>query len=280
MRAVGVRWLCLMLVLSMFAAGCAGRPAAGRMPAEGPTATITARDGAEMVLIPAGDYLMGSPDRHGHNDERPQHMVHISAFYIDRYEVTNALYKRFLDETGNSRPPFWNDPKYNGPDQPVTGVTFYDAEAYARWAGKRLPTEAEWEKAARGGLAGKRYAWGDDLPDAGGTHRANYDTGKRAGSDADGYAYPAPVGSYPPNGYGLSDMAGNVWEWCSDRYGSDYYGESAESDPRGPEAGATQVLRGGSWFGGPEYLRASTRYHLSATTAYDNVGFRCAQNVS
>jgi formylglycine-generating enzyme required for sulfatase activity len=268
-----------MLVVSMFMAGCARRPAAGGKVAGGPAATIKTKDGAEMVLIPAGEFLMGSADRQGHNDERPQHKVYISAFYIDKYEVTNALYKRFLNETGNPQPPFWNDPKYNAPDQPVTGVTFYDAQAYVRWAGKRLPSEAEWEKAARGGLTGKRYAWGNETPDAGGTYRANYDPGARAGSDVDGYAYPAPVGSYPPNGYGLFEMPGNVWEWCGDRYGHDYYGVSGESDPRGPEAGATHVLRGGSWFGGADYLRVSARYHLSATTSYDNVGFRCAQDV-
>jgi iron(II)-dependent oxidoreductase len=278
MKAVKVRGVWLVLVMAILAAGCARRPAASGKVVDGRTTTITAKDGAEMVLIPAGDFLMGSPDRHGYNDERPQHTVYISTFYIDRYEVTNALYERFLDETGNSQPPFWNDSKYNDPDQPVTGVTFYDAQAYARWAGKRLPTEAEWEKAARGGLAGKRYSWGDETPDAGGTYRANYDPGERTDSDVDGYAYSAPVGSYPPNGYGLYDMAGNVWEWCSDRYGRDYYGESAESDPRGPEAGATHVLRGGSWFGGAEHLRVSARYHLSAVTAYDNIGFRCAQD--
>jgi sulfatase modifying factor 1 len=277
-RASSVLSVGLPLVVLMLAAGCAKRPgSAGRQPATGLEATIRGKDGAEMVLIPAGDFLMGSPDREGHNDERPQHAVYISAFYIDKYEVTNALYQRFLDETGNDRPPFWNDPKYNAPDQPVTGVTFYDAQAYARWARKRLPTEAEWEKAARGGLVGSRYAWGDQAPDAGGTYHANYGAGRGAGhDDDDGYTFSAPVGSYAPNGYGLYDMAGNVWEWCKDHYSPDYYGESAEADPSGPPSGTTQVLRGGSGFGGAEYLRVGARYHLSPMNAYDNVGFRCA----
>jgi formylglycine-generating enzyme required for sulfatase activity len=279
MKAVRVRGVWLILVVLMFAAGCAGRPPAVKKAADGPGASIKTEDGAEMVLIPAGEYPMGSPDRQGQNDERPQHRVYVSAFYIDRYEVTNRIYKRFLEETGNDEPPYWNDPKYDAPDQPVVGVTFYDAQAYARWAGKRLPTEAEWEKAARGGLVGTRYAWGDDTPDADGTYRANYDPGNRVGSDADGYAFTAPVGSYPPNGYGLYDMAGNVWEWCNDRYVPDYYSDSPASDPKGPDAGATRVLRGGSWFGRDDFLRASARYHLSATTAYDNVGFRCAKDV-
>ena len=270
--------ICLLLVAVGLAVGCAKRDSARPQSEAESTVTIKGTDGSEMVLIEAGDFLMGSPDREGHNDERPQHTVYVSAFYIDKYEVTNELYGKFLDETGSDPPPFWHDSKHNAPGQPVVGVTFYDAQAYARWAGKRLPSEAEWEKAARGGLAGKRYAWGDKPPDHGGMYRANYNPAGRVGGDnADGYACAAPVGSYPPNGYGLYDMAGNVWEWCRDRYSRDYYEEAPRADPAGPPSGATQVLRGGSWFGGAEYLRVGARHHLSPVTSYDNVGFRCAQ---
>jgi iron(II)-dependent oxidoreductase len=247
---------------------------------EGHAATIVGSDGAEMILIPAGDFKMGSQDDEGNSNEYPEHTVYVSAFYIDKYEITNAQYSRHLDETGNDPPPYWDDPKYNAPDQPVAGVTFYDAQAYARWAGKRLPTEAEWEKAARGGLIGKRYAWGDEDPGAGGTYRANYGPGDEVGAnDVDGYLYSAPVGSYAPNGYGLYDMAGNVWEWCSDWYDPDYYLESPQTDPVGPASGTTRVLRGGSWFGVAEYLRVSFRYHVRPTIDYDNIGFRCVQDV-
>ncbi len=235
--------------------------------------TVNGKDGSEMVMIPEGEFEMGSND--GDDDEKPIHMVYVNAFYMDKYEVTNALYKKFIDATGHSEPYYWDDSKYNAPNQPVVGVNWYDAKAYAEWAGKRLPTEAQWEKAARGGLAGKRYPWGDEAPDSGGVYRANYYTGNDANDGADGYVYTAPVGSFPPNGYGLYDMAGNVWEWCADWYDGSYYANSPENNPTGPDSGADLVLRGGSWKAISYYLRAADRLIDGPSDKNCLIGFRC-----
>ncbi|MBI1924628.1 SUMF1/EgtB/PvdO family nonheme iron enzyme [Candidatus Poribacteria bacterium] len=257
-------------------------PRVEETPPSSTSATITGVDGAKMVLIPAGTFQMGSVD--GGSGEKPVHAVTLDAFYIDKYEVTNAQYKKFMDATGHPAPGYWNDSNYNAPNQPVVGVTWYDAMAYAQWAGKRLPTEAEWEYAARGGLAGKKYPWGDEAPNAGGTYRANYDPGNYT---EDGYRYTAPVGKYSPNGYGLYDMAGNVWEWCMDEYDSGFY---ATSEKNNPVAGGiislvnndftnvktSRVLRGGSWYFGPDLLRVAFRYRAGPTYRDSEVGFRCA----
>jgi len=227
---------------------------------------IIGKDGAPMVLIPAGEFQMGSND---YDDEKPVHTVYLDAFYMDAYEVTNAQYKKFMDATGHRAPEYWNDPKYNAPNQPVGGVSWYDAKAYADWAGERLPTEAEWEKAARGGLVGKKYPWGDTL-----THdEANYfGTGGK-----DMWEYASPVGSFAPNGYGLYDMVGNVWEWCADWYGSAYYAMSPGRNPRGPSSGSSRVLRGGSWSVVGSSRRVATRDSSDPTYTSSAVGFRCAQ---
>ncbi|HGJ66546.1 TPA: formylglycine-generating enzyme family protein [bacterium] len=223
-----------------------------------------------MVLIPAGEFQMGS--NYGNRDERPIHTVYLDAFYMDVYEVTNAQYKIFIDATGHRAPAYWNDPIYNAPNNPVVAVDWNDAKAYADWADKRLPTEAEWEKAARGGLVGKRYPWGNNL-----THNnANY-----AGTGGkDKWDFTSPVGSFTPNGYGLYDMAGNVWEWCSDWYDSNYYASCTKSNPIGPSSGLYRVLRGGSWlYGSGFYMRVNYRsYHDTPTALNPNIGFRCAMD--
>jgi len=156
---------------------------------------ITGKDGAPMALITAGDFQMGDDWKGSNDDEKPIHTVYLDAFYIDKYEVTNAQYKKFTDATKHKEPKYWNDSKYNAPNHPVVGVEWNDAKAYVDWAGKRLPTEAEWEKAARGGLTGKQYPLGNTL-----THDdANY-----AGTGGkDVWTYTSPVGSFAPNGYGL-----------------------------------------------------------------------------
>ena len=237
-------------------------------------------DGTEMVLIPAGEFQMG--DAFGENenrDELPVHTVYMDAFYMDIYEVTNAQYGKFMDATGHRAPTYWDDPDLNGPDQPVVGVNWHDTVAYAEWAGKRLPKEAEWEKAARGGLEGKNYPWGNEIASAGDTFLANYGPGDYG---ADGYGPTAPVGSFPPNGYGLYDMAGNVWEWCADWYDGSYYSRSPYSNPQGPDSGTARVLRGGCW-GNPYYgLRVAFRIGDGPTrTNWDGYGFRCvARDIS
>ena len=254
------------------------------------------QDGAPMVLIPAGEFQIGtdaaeipglvqwakkyysSAESSWFENETPRHPVYLDAFYMDVYEVTNAQYKKFMDATGHSGPSYRNDSRYNAPNQPVGGVTWHDASAYAQWAGKRLPTEAEWEKAARGGLAGRKFPWGDADPDGTQCNFADKNT-NYSWSDKnadDGYAYTAPVGSYPRTGYGLYDMAGNVWEWCADWYGSSYYADSPYRNPQGPASGSSRVLRGGCWSDDPNYLRVAYRYSGGPAPALSpSVGFRC-----
>ena len=219
-----------LLATLLFAAGCIG-DLPPTMPVPPPP--------AEMILIPAGEFIMGSPEGEGDANEHPQHPVFLNAFYIDKYEVTNALYKQFMSATGHIAPLFWDDEEYNHPNQPVVRVTWHDAVAYAEWAGKRLPTEAEWEKAARG-TDGRIYPWGNE-----------WDSSKcNSGVSGDGYEYTAPVGSFPAGAspYGVMDMAGNVWEWCADWYDKDYYSsQSSQQNPKGPDSGTYRVLRGGSW---------------------------------
>jgi sulfatase modifying factor 1 len=239
---------------------------------------IIIRDSAPMVLIPAGEFQMGSNG--GEDDEKPVHMVYLDAFYIDKYEVTNAQYKKFIDTTGHKEPLSWN-----ASNQPVWGVGWHDAVAYAEWAGKRLPTEAEWEKAARGGLVGgNNYVWGDEWPPP--TKAGNFaDESLKnmykswiiiAGYD-DGYAYTAPVGSFNPNGYGLYDMAGNVLEWCADWYDNNYY-NSSEQNPTGPSTGNLRVLRGGSWGdSSAANLRVARRRYNALDPTTISVGFRCVK---
>ncbi len=238
-----------------------------------------------MVLIPAGEFEMGIdssdiPDlvqwakRFRDSvtaslfvDETPRHTVYLDAFYMDIYEVTNAQYQKFMDSTGHAEPQYWNESGSNAPQQPVVAITWHDAVAYAEWAGKRLPTEAEWEKAARGGLVGKRYSWGDEIS----RDDANYnDIGGK-----DVWSFTSPVGSFAANGYGLYDMAGNMWEWCADWYDEGYYANSPRNNPLGPDSGSHRVLRGGSWHHGPYALRVAGRDFDNPASVGSRVGFRC-----
>ncbi len=226
---------------------------------------IIGDDGAEMVLIPAGEFQMGSED--GFADEKPVHTVFLDAFYMDIHEVTNARYKKFLDATGYKKPKYWDDQRFNAPDNPVVGVSWEDAKAYCDWAGKRLPTEAEWEKAARGGLVGKKYPWGDDI---------SHDYANFSGSEGnDLWHVTSPVGSFAPNEYGLYDMSGNVLEWCADWHSETYYSESPKENPTGPASGRFKVLRGGSWYASPDSIRISYRGTGDPSYVYFFVGFRC-----
>ncbi len=261
---------------------------------------IVGKDGAEMVLIPAGEFEMGtnsaeipglvqwskkwysSTQAGWFERETPRHTVYLDAFYMDKYEVTNASYKKFIDATGQKAPGYWNDSKYNALDQPVVGVSWNNAKAYAEWAGKRLPTEAEWEKAARGGLVGRKFPWGDSDPDG---IQCNF-ADKNTNSDwsdknmDDSYHYTAPVGSFPPSGYGLYDIAGNVWEWCADWYDENYYTESTKRSPTGSDSGIFRVLRGGSWVSDPNSLRAAYRGYDAPADTGRLIGFRCGASRS
>ena len=229
---------------------------------------IFPKDGAKMVLIPGGEFNMGDHFNDGLQDEVPIHNVYVDSFYMDAYEVTNRQYQKFIDATGYPSPKQLEDPKFNSPNQPVVGVDWFDAVGYAKWAGKRLPTEAEWEKAARGSLMGKRYPWGNYM-----THNdANYN----GSNGRDQWVWkPAPVGNFPPNRYGLYDMVGNISEWCEDWYASDYYSLSAEKNPTGPVQGIYRIIRGGSWKSNKYYLRVATRSFNSPESYYQDCGFRC-----
>ena len=173
----------------------------------------------EMVLVPAGEFAMGSEE--GNPDALPVHTVYLDSYYLDRYEVTNAQYQGFVTATRRTQSRFTDDSNFNDPRQPVAGVTWSDAGDYCEWAGLRLPTEAEWEKAARG-VDGLTYPWGNGSPD--GTHAnfadVNSEFAWRDSSADDGYSFTAPVGSYPAGAspYGVHDLAGNLWEWLADWY--------------------------------------------------------------
>ena len=232
-------------------------------------------DNAEMQLIPSGTFLMGNSDeRIGDADELPVHGVYIDAFYIDIYEVTNAKYQQFVVATGYRPPPLWHDQKFNQPDNPVVNIRWVDAVVYAKWANKRLPTEAEWEYAARGNLIGKKYSSGDIITQS----DANF--GGEEGNDI--WRWTSPVGSFSPNGFGLYDVTGNVWEWCFDEYNAEFYSVSSKKNPRygresAPENENFRILRGGGWGGSSEDLRVADRwYHL---TSGSTIGFRCVMAV-
>ena len=238
--------------------------------------TIKGGDGREMVLIPAGSFTMGG-GADGDLDEQPQRVIYLDAFYMDKYEVTNADYARFtnmLKRPGPMIPVFEDDENLlKGDDQPVVGVAWVDAVAYCRWAGNRLPTEAEWEKAARGEDAVK-WPWGDSF-------HASHVNGH---GSQDGYKYSAPVGSFESgrSPYGLYDMAGNVSEWVADWYDQFYYKDAPFKNPTGPEdPGIIKVLsyRGGSYNSTAHDLRASKRFGGSHPERGEStVGIRCARD--
>ena len=236
----------------------------GSVPVE-----ITGKDGAPMVLVPAGEFTMGNEGWDA--DEKPVHRVSLDAFYMDKYEMTTARYATFMQETGREQPAQWKDvnPATDGA-RPVVGVSWHDADAYCRHYGKRLPTEAEWEKAARG-TDGRRFPWGHEEP----TNRhANF------GAAWIGYETLLPVGSLEAgkSPYGIYDLAGNTWEWVADWYDMDYYKKSPDRNPTGPSRGGSKVLRGGSWYNMLYDLRSTNRnYYVPAKQLFD-LGFRCLQD--
>ncbi len=283
-------------------------------------------DTSNMVLVPGGVFEMGTdPDSlpstvlwfeglyptklrsigaEDFQDETPRHAVQVDSLYIDQHEVTNAEYREFVSATGHREPQGmaivesvgrfrteaafcpWSDRDFNGDSQPVVCVSRDDARAYCSWKGKRLPTEAEWEKAARGGLSGKEFSWGDDWPPPAKAGNFAEEAFKQTFTEDrfpafagynDGSVFPAPVGSFRANGYGPFDMIGNVSEWVSDDYGSEYYRQSPARNPTGPDSGEHAITRGGSWFYKWAYvIRVAKREDGPASWRAFDQGFRCA----
>ena len=261
-----------------------------------------------MVHVRGGNFAMGADGPLAMAHEGPVHTVTVGPFWIDATEVTVAQFAEFVRATGYTTEAEkygwsgvfdmalaewkrvdgadWRHP--NGPQSrarprhPVTHVSWNDARAYARWKGHRLPTEAEWEYAARGGLAGKTYSWGDELR-PGGRMMANWWQGgfPARNTREDGYAGPAPVASFAANGYDMFDATGNVWEWVADRYAPDYYARSPARDPRGPGEGSERVMRGGSYLCASNFCsnyRVAGRSHATPDSGLSNVGFRTVKD--
>lgn len=263
---------------------------------------ISSNDGQKMSLIPEGKFYMGSSD----DDIRemsPVHEVYLDAFYMDVTEISNDQFAEFLNDLSpeegvggkrwgwvvlrndtetDERFSWWpTEIVQEGGEylaleghegNPVITVNWYAADEYCKWAGKRLPTEAEWEKAARGGFKGKRFPWGDEIP----TDALIFERYWRNNQDA---VPTGRVGNYFPNGYGIYDMAGNVWEWVSDWYNRSYYGKSPRVNPQGPTSGEKKIIRGGGWNTSAMGLRLAIRVTDLPASTNDGVGFRCAKNV-
>jgi len=225
-----------------------------------------------VVEIPAGEFAMGLDGVQALEDERPMHRVWVGSFSMDLHEVTTAQYAAFLAATNRLAPWQWNTVDLSQhSDRPVIGVDWSDADTYCRWKGKRLPTEAEWEKSARGTDV-RLYPWGNWAPNK---DLANFALGAR-------FSYSQvlmPVQSYEQgkSPYGLYHMAGNVWEWVQDWYSANYYEVSPGHNPQGPEQGQFKVLRGGSWSDLPKYLLTYGRFKLPPETRNSYTGFRCAK---
>ena len=236
---------------------------------------ISIDESVEMVEIPQGSFIMGSPD--GEFDERPLHRVEIGSFYMDRYEVTNIQYQRFIlanphwqkgkvrfEEADYNYLSDWNGNEFpkGKEDHPVVYVSWYAANAYVRWVGKSLPTEAQWEYSARGGYEGMRYVWGN----SGETYLSNF-RGRGV----------MPVGNFSMNGFGVNDMAGNVWEWTSDGY--ELYMGGEENNPRPRLNNHLKVIRGGSWNSNMNEMRVSVRKTEKPNVCRGDIGFRTVSSI-
>jgi len=223
-----------------------------------------------LVSIPAASFLMGSAT--GQDCERPIHRVLVDAFRLAATQVTNAEYAHFLRSTGSHSPPFWTDKNFSDPEQPVTGISWFDAELYCQWLSSqtgrvyRLPSEAEWERAARADLEQHDFPWGNNLPQSLPNYAIRWQTG------------PEPVARYAPNALGLYNLCDNVHEWCSDWYDPNYYATSPGRNPRGPEYSQRKASRGGSWRHHVKVSRCSARSSIPPDFHYADYGFRIACN--
>ena len=231
-----------------------------------------------MVFVPGGEFLRGRshalPDDGLKwfptllKDDRPVRRISVDHFYLDRREVTNRDFAAFVEATGGASPYYWPGGELppDKVDHPVVNVNWGDAASYCRWAGKRLPTEAEWERACRGPAEGAVYPWGDRDP-------------TKEDVRFDVITGPGQVCHFPESYFGLCDIAGNVWEWCADWYERNYYERAPDRNPQGPESGLYRVLRGGSWADLPKYLTCAYRSFARAAERSPNVGFRCAKSL-
>lgn len=222
----------------------------------------------EMVEIPAGSFIMGSDN--GGMDEAPEREVYLDSYLIDKYPITNQEYKLFVDVTGHRLPPHWSGGSYpmGEGNHPVVNVSWDDALEYAQWVGKRLPTEAEWEKAARS-TDGRMYPWGDAFR----KDQIN------SGNDHDGTT---PINKFPEGKsvFGVMDMCGNAQEWCSDWYDPGYYSDGPLENPTGPMGGQTRVVRGGGFVENSAGVRCAARHQAAQASLQENIGFRCAKNLN
>ncbi|HXC67196.1 MAG TPA: formylglycine-generating enzyme family protein, partial [Nitrospiraceae bacterium] len=265
-------WMIVLTILLLFMLDTKANAQLDRLRKSNALSTVAVSE-TPMVEIPEGLFTMGLDGIQALEDERPKHQVSLAAFLLDTYEVTTTQYAAFLAVTNRAAPWQWNTVDLTlHRDRPVIGVDWSDADAYCRWKGKRLPTEAEWEKSARG-TDGRLYPWGNRSP-----HKdlANFALGAR-------FSYSQvlmPVQSYEQgkSPYGLYQMAGNVWEWVQDWYQTNYYEVSPDHNPQGPEQGQFKVLRGGSWSDLPKYLLTYGRFKLPPETRNSYVGFRCAKS--
>jgi len=226
-----------------------------------------------MITIPEGWFWMGAADnvgqRSGQDDERPRHRVWVDAFKLARFQVTNGEYAEFLAETQRPASKYWGRPEFGDPRQPVVAVNWHDAVAYCNWLGAdfRLPTEAEWERAARGGLERAEYPWGEDPP----TSRPDYAKRWRNSPEA--------IGTSPANGYGLDAMGENIHEWCLDSYDAGYYARSPEHNPCCQDDTGRRASRGGSWRHQIKIARCSARSSIPPEFQYADYGFRVAATI-
>ncbi|GJL50386.1 MAG: hypothetical protein NPIRA01_16130 [Nitrospirales bacterium] len=276
----------VLFASSIFYVAVAGAEEEGAAPQENESEDI--HELGSMILIPAGEFLMGDNESHG--NEQPEHQVWLDDYYIDRFEVAMSKYQEFLDENLKLEPPpLWDDGMAlnEAADRPAVGVTWEAANKYCQWVEKRLPTEAEWEKAARG-TDGRRYPWGHMQPfvdiaryNLGITGWVSYTltlASVRGGVKGMSVRHGLKTGGKSP--YGLYHMSGNAAEWVSDWYDRYYYEDSPEKNPQGPETGTRKVLRGGSWEDEPRNIRVTARSKADPKFSDLTIGFRCAKDAT